>query len=182
MQSPCEGFLPHSIDVCKTAHIFAQVRNARAEAMVKITNAGALKDRFFREKPTVLKSWGRLNKSSAARVKAKFQTGERREKIFFFLRACDARAFLFVRKTHADAFKKTIMGKAPLLCTLSAFLSSYLWRKQPQVTRKGLLWTLIVWIALGLVEHESRPVFLFFVSFLNGMLVIPASLLRQKET
>ena len=47
MQSPCEGFLPHSIDVCKTAHIFAQVRNARAEAMVKITNAGALKKQIF---------------------------------------------------------------------------------------------------------------------------------------
>lgn len=87
----------------------------------------------------------RLNKSAGARVKGtEFQTGERREKIFFFLRAHDARAFLFVQKTHADALKKTVMAKIRLLCSLSAFLSSYLCRKQPPVTRKGLLWTLIV--------------------------------------
>lgn len=55
MWSPCEGSLPHSIDY-KTAHIFAQVRNARAEVRAKISYAGALKNRFFREKPTVLKS------------------------------------------------------------------------------------------------------------------------------
>lgn len=81
----------------------------------------------------------RLNKSPGARVKAKFQTGERREKIFFFLRARDARAFLFVRKTHSDTFKRTFMGKARLALQSKRILEFLFVQKTASSDSKGVI-------------------------------------------
>lgn len=81
----------------------------------------------------------RLIKSPGARVKAKFQTGERREKIFFFLRARDARAFLFVRKTQLGHLQKNFYGESPTALQSKRILEFLFVPKTASSDSKGVI-------------------------------------------